>query len=668
MSEVNDPHAGKNLPPNQAFVRLMKMLERHTRLWESEASLCALGRKTEVVKRTSGAVVGDCVICYNNLLRGEESVEELEAVRRLAGRPIFYRLNYIRQLSTTHMSVDLDGCHNRLSHSLGTLDIASRFISGLRKKGVELSPIEVKAVLVYALAHDCFHGPMGHTLDLIRDVLWGAIRERVDKHLLLKQVDRINQLTELRHFEERDKLSFWREIRTLVAATTSECEQIFKLLAYFADYDEIEGEDPSLTFLREIVDSDLDADRLDYLWRDHVHLTMTELPESVEIDDLISSVRVLERGEGRHLHYDVRHKATVERLLSLRVKYYSNFYEHPLKTVADEMLVHAVYYALDGAGLFEGISDVRRLSELADRFAYLTDEGLLEILTDIASGDDQIVPLSLLRDFRLNKPFQVVHKRGLRRSEFGHLTRRIVGQQRNLQSILREEEPNIKRLARQTIYDFDRKLYRDVIEKFNQQVKKPVRWEFDPDPLWRETQLEYSPDEDVYHIQLICGDGFRKKFFLEQMLWDKLLKHEVGDAQPFSDVLTLLAVSMAGNRAGDAAFLEGIKRRLEATPLVFITLSWMPGGTEQDLLNHKRGLSQGGIRFHDNGEVVENDPDLEVKSGDLDYFLLISAPALLAEIPGMKELITKKFDELLEGRAWVLWSGSGLGPTWAEPG
>src|ERR1039458_1350434 len=129
-----------NTNPNPNLVELTRILERHTSIWFSDPVLFDPSVDTEVKKRTSGQVSGECVVCYNNLLSGESSLSSLKDVRKLAGRPLFYRLNYIRQLSTTHLAVDLDGTHNRLSHCLGTLDIASRFESECAEIHIGSSP------------------------------------------------------------------------------------------------------------------------------------------------------------------------------------------------------------------------------------------------------------------------------------------------------------------------------------------------------------------------------------------------------------------------------------------------------------------------------------------------------------------------------------------------
>jgi len=108
-----EPEAGRT---TLSLSALTKTLHQHTAVWFSDAVLFDPAIDTEVKKRTSGPVTGSAVLCYNNLLRGESSVAGLAQVQKLASRPLFYRLNYIRQLSTTNMAVDLDGTHNRLSH------------------------------------------------------------------------------------------------------------------------------------------------------------------------------------------------------------------------------------------------------------------------------------------------------------------------------------------------------------------------------------------------------------------------------------------------------------------------------------------------------------------------------------------------------------------------
>ena len=138
--------------------------------------------------------MGPVPLRYKSVEQPTSTSEYVRRIQRMAVTPEFYRLNYIRQLANTHIAVNLEGSHNRLSHCLGTLDVAACFVDKIRDKipttaydtkkqeNRELQPEEIKATLVYAFVHDCFHGPMGHTLDLIRDALWGQrAGDRIDR-------------------------------------------------------------------------------------------------------------------------------------------------------------------------------------------------------------------------------------------------------------------------------------------------------------------------------------------------------------------------------------------------------------------------------------------------------------------------------------------------------
>jgi hypothetical protein len=49
-------------------------------------------------------------------------------VRRLAALPLLARLNYVTQLSTTNIGLNIGATHNRLAHLIGTMDLAARIL------------------------------------------------------------------------------------------------------------------------------------------------------------------------------------------------------------------------------------------------------------------------------------------------------------------------------------------------------------------------------------------------------------------------------------------------------------------------------------------------------------------------------------------------------------
>lgn len=112
-------------------------------------------------------------------------------VRKLALRPILQRLNYCKQLSTTNILFDIEATHNRLSHALGTIDICSTMLQAACKTAdEEVLPSKpgAAAILLYAMVHDMYHGPFGHSFDIIGDLVVATGHARIDKDLLEEQI------------------------------------------------------------------------------------------------------------------------------------------------------------------------------------------------------------------------------------------------------------------------------------------------------------------------------------------------------------------------------------------------------------------------------------------------------------------------------------------------
>jgi HD superfamily phosphohydrolase len=621
---------------------LLALVRRYNLPWFGIPCLTEGHKTVEIRQSGLQPITPNPVLCYKSLLRGDEENEILHRVRKMATLPQFYRLNWIRQLSTTSLAINLDGSHNRLSHCLGTLDIASRFVAVLRK---QLQPVEVKAILIYAFIHDTFHGPMGHTMDLIKDVIWGArVQERIDKHLLLTHIEKS---------PTREAGFLWRAVRANVADSDRECEAIFEYLENFLFADA-----KTKNFMAEIVDSDLDADRLDYIWRDHVHLLMSNPDiDHRQVEDLIASIAVIEEPKGEtHIYFGSEYSEVVERILDLRVRFYTRFYEHPIKVVADEMLTHAIYYILEQEGMLDssgGMSESHK--EFAEQFSYLTDDGLFHFLDELTAKEAHLIPYALVQDVRANRPFEIVYQKGLKRENFVTLTRRFAALDYALDSIQREESERIKSYVRnRTLGLFDRPQYEAIIARYNERASQSIMIDdddpqFRKDPSWQGAELPYTEEDDIYRIQLLYGGGFRKKILLERLLWQDLQRNKA-----FSDALVKVALGLCGRRRADADYVQTVMNRLRKTPLTFIGLSWIPGITDHDLANHKRGFSPYGLRFHKDRQPFTMEAELTIKSRDEDYLLTICAPEMLLRPPGMKELIAKSFDEFLKRRAWIL--------------
>jgi HD superfamily phosphohydrolases len=125
--------------------------------------------------------------------------------------------------------------HTRLNHALGAYHLMYRTVRELSAKGIDITPEERQAVLIAILLHDIGHGPFSHALE----------------HTLL-QVSHESlsiQIMELLNDEMNGALTM--------------AIQIFKNQYH-------------KPFLHELVSSQLDMDRLDYLARDSYYSGVSE--------------------------------------------------------------------------------------------------------------------------------------------------------------------------------------------------------------------------------------------------------------------------------------------------------------------------------------------------------------------------------------------------------
>ena len=149
--------------------------------------------------------------------------------------PLFQRLNRINQLGLA--SVVYPGArHTRFQHSLGAFHLASEALLTLQQKGLFIFDSEVEAVEAAILMHDIGHGPFSHVLEntLIKDISHEDI-----SLLMMEQINR--------DFDNQLNLAI----------------SIFK------------GDYPK-NFLHQLISSQLDMDRLDYLRRDSFYTGVTE--------------------------------------------------------------------------------------------------------------------------------------------------------------------------------------------------------------------------------------------------------------------------------------------------------------------------------------------------------------------------------------------------------
>jgi HD superfamily phosphohydrolase len=232
-----------------------------------------------------------------------------ELVFDLLEHPYFQRLRYIKQLGMTHL-VYPGALHTRFHHAIGAMHLMRTAIETLVNKGQVITPEEQEAVTIAILLHDIGHGPFSHALE--NTIVDGISHEDVSMLLM----DRLNTV-----FEGRLTMAI----------------SIFT------------GTYPK-RFLHELVSSQLDMDRLDYLNRDSFFTGVSE--------GVISSDRIIKMLNVVDDHIVVEEKGiySVEKFLIARRLMYWQVYLHKTVVAAEYLLVkilkRARYLVSQGEELF----------------------------------------------------------------------------------------------------------------------------------------------------------------------------------------------------------------------------------------------------------------------------------------------------------------------------
>ncbi|MBQ7634751.1 MAG: HD domain-containing protein [Bacteroidaceae bacterium] len=272
--------------------------------------------------------------------------------------PWFQRLSRIRQLGMSAL-VYPGAQHTRAAHSIGAFHLMQEALRGLMERGEFLFASEVEAAEAAILLHDIGHGPFSHVLE--KTLLHGISHEDVS----LRMMQRMNQ-------EMHGAL-------TLAVL-------VFK------------DEHPK-RFLHELISSQLDTDRLDYLNRDSFFCGVRE--GAVGAARLLAMLRV---ADGR-LAVDAKGLYTVENYLTSRRVMYWQVYLHKTVVSAEEVLRQALrrakWLTAQGERLFaspalafflDGSKQPDRLSDdWLDAYANLEDNDILSALKVWTRHADRIL-------------------------------------------------------------------------------------------------------------------------------------------------------------------------------------------------------------------------------------------------------------------------------------
>lgn len=235
----------------------------------------------------SAKIINDPVFGFIRVPRGLL----LDIVRH----PAFYRLSRIKQLGGANI-VYPGAQHTRLQHSLGAFHLMGKAILSLQQKGHFIFDSEAEAVQAAILLHDIGHGPFSHVLE--HTLIHGVSHEDIS----LMVMEQMNE-------EMRGQLGL--------------AIKIFK------------DEYPK-RFLHQLISSQLDMDRLDYLKRDAFFTGVNEANiGSSRIIDMLDMV-------DDQLVVDKKGIYSIENYLVSRRLMYWQVYLHKTSVAAEHVMINAL--------------------------------------------------------------------------------------------------------------------------------------------------------------------------------------------------------------------------------------------------------------------------------------------------------------------------------------
>jgi uncharacterized protein len=216
-------------------------------------------------------------------------------ILRLIDHPYVQRLRRIRQLGLGYL-VFPAAEHSRFSHAIGALELGQRVLKNLREKDTTISEAELNGTLIAILLHDVGHGPLSHTLE----------------HTLITDFN--HEMMSLRIMEELNR-EFDGALDTAIRIFTDQYPK---------------------KFLHQLISSQLDIDRLDYLKRDSFFTGVSE--GSVGINRILKTMRVF----NGNVVIEKKGIYAVENYILSRRLMYMQVYLHKTVLSADSLLKNII--------------------------------------------------------------------------------------------------------------------------------------------------------------------------------------------------------------------------------------------------------------------------------------------------------------------------------------
>lgn len=306
----------------------------------------------------------------NDPIYGIISIKE-SIIHEIIEHPYFQRLRRISQLGLVNL-VYPGANHTRFQHALGTLHLMQKVITNLNTRGNFISEKDATDLKLAILLHDIGHGPFSHALEnvIIDD-----------------------------HNHEKISLMFMRILNEKFKKKLSGCIKIFT-------------NNHKKRFLNQLVSSQLDIDRLDYIKRDSFYTGVVE--GNIGSDRLINMLNI----SGNQLVAEEKAIYSIEKFLISRQFMYWQVYLHKTVVIAEKMLLNFFkrHKYLQKCGNNDTINN--KFKELLS--AKLSIESKLKIFAEIDDSDIfQLLKESMSsKDFVLSKLSKMLLSRELLKIEF----------------------------------------------------------------------------------------------------------------------------------------------------------------------------------------------------------------------------------------------------------
>ena len=315
----------------------------------------------------------------------------------IVDHPLMQRLRHIKQVGLASF-VFPGAQHTRFQHSLGAYWLMSEAILSLEQKGIFIFDSEAEAIKAAILMHDIGHGPFSHVLE--HTLIEGISHEDVSM-MMMEQVN--------------------REMGGCLNLALS----IFK-------------DQYPKRFLHQLISSQLDMDRLDYLCRDSFFTGVHE--GNIGSARIIKMLNVVDD----RLVVDSKGIYSIENYLISRRLMYWQVYLHKTTVATEKMLVNlllrAKYLFQNGAQLFATPSLRFFLSnhvdaaffeshpETLENYGLLDDSDIHCAIKEWTKSDDKVLSL-LARNMTSRRPFKVeIYDHAIEQDQIDALEERLMQQ------------------------------------------------------------------------------------------------------------------------------------------------------------------------------------------------------------------------------------------------